>query len=94
MSWSVGLRRSSVMVLVFVLFAGLFFLLDGSDWAESQRLVVEAEHEHEERELPAGLTYVLPFFKVLVLTGVPMMLVLASKWITGRWRSRNPLRAS
>lgn len=73
------IQRTSWLLLISLGVAGFLALLTFTNWAESMRIVEVAllsQPSESEREMAAGIRFIAPFIKEIILIGIPLAISL------------------
>lgn len=70
--------RTLIVLLISVLISVLLISLELTSWAEqiNQQGFSHGDSDGERPNIPSGMIYILPFVKIIVLMGVPMLVSL------------------
>jgi len=74
------IRRSAIIVFISIAVCFLMYFFEYTQWAAdtNTRVVPEETREGPGGMPPKALLYILPFIKVFIFTGIPMLLTI---WI-------------
>ena len=74
-------KRLLVLAVVSIIVSILMITLELTEWAEQINTLGYShdENDGDKGKIPAGMMYILPFIKEIVLIGIPLLLTLL--WI-------------